>query len=161
MEAHELLANLYLEDSDTKKATAEADKAIEISPDALDAMAIHAAVELLGDKSPDAWLDKIKRVNLAYGEGYSRIACFSDFQTAATTMVPLTIAKRLRLIRNCGPRIRSWAVNLMRLAQVDEVRQQLELAYNNSFRDAATVNSLRLIDSYKNFVTIKDETPRY
>ena len=45
VEAHELLANLYLEDSDTKKAIAEADKALEISPDALDAMAIHAAIE--------------------------------------------------------------------------------------------------------------------
>ena len=38
----------------------EADAALKLSPDALDAMAIHAAVELLADRSPDAWLAKIR-----------------------------------------------------------------------------------------------------
>ncbi len=46
----------------------------------------------------------------------------------------------------------------MRLGQEDEPRQQLELCYNNGYRDAATVNSLRLLDSYKNFDTFKDDT---
>ena len=32
------------------------------------------------------------------------------------------------------------------------------MCYNNGYRDAATVNSLRLLDSYKNFVTFKDDT---
>ncbi len=44
-EAHELMANLLLEDSDEAKAFAEADAALKISPEALDAMAIHAAIE--------------------------------------------------------------------------------------------------------------------
>ena len=48
VEAHELLANLALEDSDTKAAAAEADEALKISPEALDAMAIHAAIEISG-----------------------------------------------------------------------------------------------------------------
>jgi hypothetical protein len=34
----------------------------------------------------------------------------------------------------------------------------LELCYENGQRDAATVNSLRLLDSYKNFVTFRDDT---
>ena len=46
----------------------------------------------------------------------------------------------------------------MRLGQEDEPRRQLELCYDNGYRDAATVNSLRLLDSYKNFVTFKDDT---
>ena len=46
----------------------------------------------------------------------------------------------------------------MRLGQEDEPRQQLEMCYDNGYRDAATVNSLRLLDSYKNFVTFKDDT---
>ena len=41
----------------------------------------------------------------------------------------------------------------MRLGQEEEPLQQLEMCYNNGQRDAATVNSLRLLDSYKNFVT--------
>ena len=40
---------------DRETAVAEADKAIALEDDALDAMAIHAAVELLADRSPDAW----------------------------------------------------------------------------------------------------------
>jgi tetratricopeptide (TPR) repeat protein len=32
------------------------------------------------------------------------------------------------------------------------------MCYNNGYRDAATVNSLRLLDSYKNFVVFKDDT---
>ena len=49
-------------------------------------------------------------------------------------------------------------INLMRLGQEDEPRQQLEMSYDNGYRDAATVNSLRLLDSYKNFVTFRDDT---
>ena len=46
----------------------------------------------------------------------------------------------------------------MRLGKEDEPYQELELAYNNGYRDAATVNSLRLLDSYKNFDTFSDDT---
>ena len=45
----------------------------------------------------------------------------------------------------------------MRMGQQDEPYKELELAYNNGYRDAATVNSLRLIDSYKNFETYRDD----
>jgi hypothetical protein len=45
----------------------------------------------------------------------------------------------------------------MRLGQEDEPRQQLEMCYDNGYRNEATVNSLRLLDSYKNFVTYKEK----
>ena len=38
----------------------------------------------------------------------------------------------------------SWGSTLMRMGQEDEPLKQLELSYNNGYRDAATVNSLRL-----------------
>ena len=50
-------------------------------------------------------------------------------------------------------------INLMRLGQEDEPRKQLEMCYDNGYRDAATVNSLRLLDSYKNFVTFETTPP--
>jgi cellulose synthase operon protein C len=46
----------------------------------------------------------------------------------------------------------------MRLGKEDEPRHELELSYDNGYRDAATVNSLRLLDSYKNFDTVRDST---
>ncbi len=73
-EAHELMASLLLEDNDQAKAFEEADAALKISPEALDAMAIHAAIEILDDRSPDAWLAKIHAINPVYGEGYALIA---------------------------------------------------------------------------------------
>jgi tetratricopeptide (TPR) repeat protein len=74
VEAHELMARLALEDYDPKTAAAEADQALKISPEALDAMAIHATIEVLADRSPDEWLGKIKQVNPHYGEAYAIVA---------------------------------------------------------------------------------------
>jgi tetratricopeptide (TPR) repeat protein len=157
VEAHELMANLALEDSDTKTAAAEADTAIGLSPDALDAMAIHAAIELLADKPPDAWLDKIRQVNPAYGEAYSRIGFHLVFNRRYEDGVSY-YRKAIALDPQLWSAHSELGINLMRLGQVDEPRQQLEMCYNNGYRDAATVNSLRLLDSYKNFVVFKDET---
>ena len=155
VEAHELMANLALEDSDTQQAVAQADEAIKLSPDALDAMAIRAAVEVLADRSPDAWLDKIRQVNPGYGEAYAIVAHhlilnrrYEDgvaYYRKAIALDPQLWSARSQL-----------GINLMRLGQVDEPRQQLEMCYNNGYRDAATVNSLRLLDSLQNFDVIKD-----
>lgn len=154
-QAHELLAELALENSDTKTATAQADEALANSPDAMDAMAVHAAVELLADRSPDDWLGKVRQVNPGYGEAYAVVAHqlelhyrFHDAVTyyrKAIEMDPRLWSARSHL-----------GVALMRLGEQDEPRQQLEMCYNNGYRDAATVNSLRLLDSNKNFVTYKD-----
>ena len=157
VEAHELMANLALEDSDTQTAVTQADDAIKLSPDALDAVAVRAAVELLADRSPDVWLDKIHQVNPHYGEADAIIAHhlvlnrrYEDgvaYYRKAIALDPQLWSARSQL-----------GINLMRLGQEDEPRQQLEMCYNNGYRDAATVNSLRLLDSYKNFVVFKDDT---
>jgi cellulose synthase operon protein C len=156
VEAHELLANLALEDSNTGEALHQADAAIDLSSDALDAMAIHASVEILADRSPNAWLDKIRAVNPTYGQGYALVAHhlvlnrrYEDgvaYYRKAVEADPQLWSARSQL-----------GINLMRLGQEDEPRRQLEMCYQNGYRDPATVNSLRLLDSYKNFVTFKDE----
>jgi cellulose synthase operon protein C len=154
-EAHELMASLLLEDSDETKAFDEADTALKISPEALDAMAIHAAIEILNDRSPDAWLDKIRQVNPAYGEGYALVAD----QLVLNRRYVDGIAYYRKAIE-ADPRLWSaraqLGINLMRLGQEDEPRKQLEMCYENGYRNEETVNTLRLLDSYKNFVTIKD-----
>lgn len=157
VQAHELMANLLLEDSDEEKAFAEADEALKISPEALDAMAIHAAIEALADRSPDAWFEKIRQVNPAYGEGYALVA----HHLVLNRRYQEGIAYYRKAIE-VDPRL--WAaraqlgINLMRMGQEDEPRKQLEICYDNGYRNEETVNSLRLLDSYKNFVTFRDET---
>ena len=77
MEAHEFAANLAVEDADTERALAQADEALALAPDALDAMAVHAAVELLADRSPDLWFGKITAINPGYGAGLCACSALS------------------------------------------------------------------------------------
>jgi len=157
VEAHELMANLELEDSDAAEAIKQADEAIKLSGDALDAMAIHAAVEVLADRSPDAWLDRIREVNSSYGGGYALVAHHLVLNRRYEDGVAY-----YRKAIEADPQLWSarseLGINLMRLGQEDEPRRQLAMCYDNGYRNEATVNSLRLLDSYKNFVTFKDET---
>ncbi|HEY1964602.1 MAG TPA: hypothetical protein VGG59_06715, partial [Acidobacteriaceae bacterium] len=156
-DAHELMSDLALENDDHDLAVSEADKAIALESDALDAMAIHAAAELIADHSPDVWLAKIAATNPNYGEAYARLAHQLEMHYRyedAVTYYRKAVAADPRL----------WAahsalgIDLMRLGKEDEPLNELELSYNNGYRDAATVNSLRLLDSYKNFETFRDST---
>ena len=61
LEAQELLARLALEDSNPEKAAEEADAALKMSPEALDAMAVHASIELLANKPATRLVRKMRR----------------------------------------------------------------------------------------------------
>jgi len=157
VEAHELLANLELEDSDTQAASAQADEALKISSEALDAMSIHAAIEVLADRSPEEWLAKVKQVNPTYGEAYAIVAHHLFLNRRYDDAVAY-----YRKAIEADPRLWSarseLGINLMRLGQEEEPLRQLQMCYDNGYRDPATINSLRLLDSYKNFLTFRDDT---
>ena len=156
-EAHELIAELALANDDATSAVAEADKAIAIESDALDAMAIHAAAELIADRPPDAWFAKISAINHGYGEGYALVAHQLQLHYRFEDAVIY-----YRKAVDADPRL--WAAHsalgiaLMREGKQEEPLKELELSYGNRYRDAATVNSLRLLDSYKNFEIFRDDT---
>lgn len=156
-EAHELMAELALENDDRKVAAEEADRAIAIDPNSLDAMETHAAIELLADHSPNGWFNKIGAMNPHYGEGYAQVAHQLELHYRYEDAVTY-----YRKAVEASPRLWSahsaLGIELMRLGKEEEPRQELELSYNNGYRDAATVNSLRLLDSYKKFETIRDDT---
>ncbi len=75
-EAHEQLAFLALEDNDEDTAAKQADLALGISGEALDAMAIHLSIDFLHDKNDTPWAGRILKVNPAYGEAYSTAGHF-------------------------------------------------------------------------------------
>jgi tetratricopeptide (TPR) repeat protein len=159
VEAHELAANLLLEDAKPDEAIKEANAAIALSPDALNAMATLAAADLLADKNADAdaWLAKIKAVNAGYGEGYAIVAS----HLVLNRRYPEGIAyyrKAIEADPRDWPARSQLGINLMRMGEEDEPRRLLEESFNNGQQDLATRNSLKLLDSYKNFVTMKDET---
>lgn len=154
-EAHVLLATLALEDSDSAAAAREADAALAAQPDDLDAMAVHAAMDILANQPADAWLKRIAAVNVHYGQAQSAIARqlvlhrrydeAVNYYRQAVTLDPDLWSAHSEL-----------GVTLMRLGDDASSRQELETAYDHDYRDAATVNSLRLLDSYKNFDVVRD-----
>ena len=109
VEAHELLANLHWKTPNRTRPFKEADEAMKISPEALDAMAIHAAIEVLADRSPDAWLDKIRQVNPDLRRRVRAGRASSGAQPPLSrTASPIT-AKRSKRTRSSGRRTPSWA----------------------------------------------------
>ena len=154
-EAHELLAFLALEDNNEERAAKEADEALAISDEALDALAIRAIIDWLDDKADtphlqNQWIDRVLKINPAYGEAYSTAGHFFVINRRYDEGI-----KFYRRALDLNPRL--WdaraqlGVNLMRLGQEGEARQQLEQCYNASYKSAEVVNSLRLLDSYANF----------
>ena len=152
--AHEFAANLALENANTEGALAEADKALTLSNEALEALAIHAAVDVLADKPPGPWFMKISAVNPRYGEGYALVGYHLILNRRYDDGVAY-YRKAVELEPDLWPAHSQLGINLMRLGEVDEPLRQLELSYNHGQKDAATVNSLRLLDSYKNFDTFQ------
>ena len=153
-QAHEELAFLALEDSDEDRAAKEADAALAISPEALDAMAIHLSLDLLHDKTDSPWSGRILKVNPVYGEAYSTVGHFFFINRRYDEEI-----KAYRKAIELKPRL--WearahlGVALLELGQNAEARQQLEECYNNNYQSYEVVNSLRLLDKYSNFVTFK------
>jgi tetratricopeptide (TPR) repeat protein len=156
-QAHELLATLALEDSEPEQAAMEADAALKIASDSLDALAVHASIELLADRSPDTWFARLTALNPSYGEGYALTAHHLILKGRYTDGVAY-LRKAIAADPLLWPARAELGVNLMRLGQDAEARQQLQKCYENGYRNAATVNSLRLLDSYKSFVLFKDDT---
>jgi Flp pilus assembly protein TadD len=156
-QVHELAASIALENDDRDLAASEADKALAIESDALDAMSVRAALELINEHSPDTWIAKINSINPRYGLAYTHVAHQLELHyrhADAVTYYRKAVAVDPQL----------WAAHsdlgiaLMRLGQQEEAQKELELSYTNGYRDAATVNSLRLLDSYKNYVTVRDDS---
>jgi tetratricopeptide (TPR) repeat protein len=146
--AHEILARIALEDSDLKKAADAADAALAINPDALEAIAIHATIELLQDKSPSAWLAKIGN----RGDGYADIARALVINRRYEDGI-LYYRKAIAAKPDLWSAHSQLGVTLMRFGQNDEARKELELAWENWYRDDTTPNTLKLLDTYKDYDT--------
>src|SRR5262249_48142213 len=136
--------------SDPKKATEEAHKALAMSPNSVQAKAILATIDWLNDKPETQWdphagpgyetAGAIFVLNRRYEEGI-------QFFRKAIELQPDLWSARSQL-----------GINLMRLGREEEARAQLVMCFENGYQDKPTSNTLRLMDSYKNFVTYKTDT---
>ncbi|HLH02157.1 MAG TPA: tetratricopeptide repeat protein [Bryobacteraceae bacterium] len=155
--AHEELAYLALEDSDRKLAQEEAQQALAISNEALDAMAVLASIDWLDNKAQSEWMDRILKIDPAYGEAYETGGHFAEINYRYEDAIAL-YRKALALNEQLWSARSELGVNLMRLGHDEEARTQLEQCYAAHYRNPETVNSLRLLDSLKNYETFKTRT---
>jgi tetratricopeptide (TPR) repeat protein len=156
-EAHELIARVYLEDSDPKKAADAANAALKIYPEALDALALLGTIDLLNDKADSSWMTQVLKINPHYGEAYAIAGHFFIINRRYEEGIAI-YRKALDLDPSLSEARSHLGVTLMNLGHQDEAQKQLEQAYNAGYQDPQTVNSLRLIDSYKNFETFRTPT---
>ena len=151
-QAHEIKARIALEDDDQKKAAEEADAALAIEPRAVDAIAVHVAIELLADKE-STWLPKLGD----QGRGYERLAHFLVINRRYEDALKF-YRRAIAVQKNLWSAHSQLGISLMRLGREVEARSELEIAYDNHYRDAATVNTLRLMDTYKDYETFRTPT---
>jgi Flp pilus assembly protein TadD len=151
-EAHELLAYLALEDNTPERAAKEADNALAIDAESLDAMAINATIDWLDDRKDSPWMDRILKINPVYGEAYSTAGHFFVLNRRYREGITF-YRKALDLNPRLWEARAQLGIQLMRLGEEQEARAQLEQCYEGGYKNAETVNTLRLLDSYKNFAT--------
>ncbi len=166
-EARELIARVALEDNNEEKAVAEANKAVAMSPEALDAMAILATVDWLNDKpsAPPAgeiltsspWMDKILKINPRDGEAFATAGHFFVINRRYTEGIQY-YRKALELDPDLQSARSELGINLMRLGKEDEAKAMLEEAWNSGYQSLATQNTLNLMTSYAKFDTFKTPT---
>ena len=155
--AHEVLGYLALEDNDPKTAREEVTQALNISPESLDGMAVLASIDWLNDKGHSEWMDRILKINPAYGEAYATGGHFLEINYRYEDAIEFD-RKAIALNSNLWAARSALGVNLMRLGKDKEAKQQLSLCYAAHYRNAETVNSLKLIDTLPNYEVFKSGT---
>ena len=145
VEAQELLARLAMEDDNRTKAAEEARKALALDPNSAKAKAVLATLDWLADKKETQW-------DPHDAKGYELAAHFFILNRRYDEAIEF-YGKAVALDPNLYSALSQLGVTLMRLGRSDEAFKDLETCYNNGFQDDATVNSLRLLDKEKNYVT--------
>lgn len=153
-EAHELLAYLALEDTDETLAAKEADKALDISNEALDAMAIHASLDFLHDKKESPWMDRLLKINPVYGEAYSTAAHFFFINRRYDEEIAY-FRKALDIEPDLLSARSNLGIALMQVGRSDEAKAELDKVWSAGFQDKSTQNALNLLTIYQNYDTFK------
>ncbi|OYW13347.1 MAG: hypothetical protein B7X34_00400, partial [Acidobacteriia bacterium 12-62-4] len=127
-EAHEVLARFAIEDGNPTEAGVQADKALAISPEALDALMIRATIDWMEGKPGTEWIDRLNKVNPAHAEGYALAARIFVINRRYEEGIKL-YRKAMELNPDYLPARSELGVNLMRLGEEDEAKPMLEAVY--------------------------------
>ena len=158
IEAYLLLARAALEDGALAEADAKLDKARSIAqkqklPE-LEIDALKASADLLRGKTDSEWTARALKANPGYGDAYAIPAYFYVITRRYREAIEL-YRKAVEIEPGLYSAHAELGVNLLRENRVDEAREHLQIAYRGDPFSAPIVNTLRLIDSFQNFVVEK------
>lgn len=153
--AHELLAKLSAEESNFTQATEHAEKALALSPQALDAMSVLGAIDLLREKPNTTWFERALKINPAYGEAYNLAGELLILNRRYNEGIAL-FRKAVEIRPGLWEARARLGINLMRLGKEEEAFKELSATYEAGYKSYPVVNTLRLMDSYKNFQTFRN-----
>lgn len=155
-EAKELLAVLALEEGDRENAEKHAREALSKEPEALEALTVLSALELLENKPAAEWQAKIAAINPNCAECEARLGRLFVLNRRYVEGIQ-HYENAVNILPEFWPAKSELGINLMRVGRDQEARKLLVECYENGFRNLSTANSLTLLDSYKNFEVIRHE----
>ena len=155
LQAHLLLARAALEDGAIDAGDEALDEALELAEDhelsPLEIYAFKSAVDLLRGTTASPWTQRALSLNPRYGDAYAIPAHFYVITRRYREAIEL-LTKAVEIEPDLYAAHAELGVNLLRENKVAEAQRHLAIAYQGDRFSAPIVNTLRLIDSFDNFV---------
>lgn len=150
-----LLVRMDLEVGDVDRADETLDDALEIAEDTgaapIEIYALKASVDLLRGVEGGDWTSQALDYNPAYGDIYAIPAYFYVITRRYREAIEL-YRKAVEIQPDLYAAHAELGVNLLRENRIAEAQRELATAYRGDPYSAPVVNTLRLIDSFDNFV---------
>ncbi len=158
--AHLLIARMDLEESAYDRAADRLERALEIAGrrayPPLEVYALKASLDLLTGTVPSPWTDRALSYNPRYGEVYETLAYFYVITRRYREAIEL-LNRAIDIKPDLYSAHAELGVNLLRHNEVDAAQRHLAIAYRGDPFSAKIANTLRLIDSFDNFVVTHHE----
>jgi tetratricopeptide (TPR) repeat protein len=172
LEAHLLLAQVSLEDGAIDDGDTQLDEALALAEKQdlppLEIYALKASADLLRGVEESPWTKRGLDYNPSFGDIYATPAHFYVITRRYREAIEL-LKRAVGIQPDLYSAHAELGVNLLRENKVAEAQQHLAIAYRGDPFSAPIVNTLRLIDSFDNFVVLthpgvilrlhKDEAP--
>ncbi len=150
-----LLARMDLEEGALDRAAERLDRAERIAEERghppLEVYALKASLDLLNGNANSEWVERALAYNPTYGEVYETVAHFYVITRRYREAIEL-LQKAVELKPDLYSAHAELGVNLLRENRVAEAQRHLATAYRGDPYSPQIVNTLRLIDSFENFV---------
>ena len=154
VEALLMMARLSLETRNLEQADALLDQALKSAEQnnivPLDIYALKASADMLRDVEDSEWTKKALEFSPAYGDVFYVPAHYNLINYQYIEAVEV-LQKAVEVQPTHWSAHSQLGINLLRLNDIEGARRHLEIAYTGDPYDTATVNTLKLLDTLKEY----------